>query len=393
MKYIITLFILFSGISAYSRHLPDTSIRPAAALSDTYLPLIKGKRVGIIINQTSEYKGTSLLDILLNHGVNVKKIFVPEHGFRGNADAGAHIANTTDSATGLPVISLYGSNKKPAKKYLEGIDVMIYDLQDVGVRFYTYISTMEYCMQACAEQGIPFIVLDRPNPNGFYVDGPVLETDRRSFVGMQQIPIVYGMTAGEYAKMLVGENWFDHASTLDLKVVTCENYTHKKKYHLPIAPSPNLRTMEAVYAYPSLCLFEGTVVSVGRGTDKPFRQYGNPELSSAFTWHFTPQSMTGAAKPPFEGKECYGEYVAPTNAQILKKINNKLQLCWLQRAYNAYPQKEKFFTSFFTNLAGTKSLQKQITNASPVSEIRKSWKKDLDTFLKTRKKYLLYPDF
>jgi uncharacterized protein YbbC (DUF1343 family) len=390
---LLLLALLSISFSGLSKGLYDTSVRPAAYYANEYLPLLKGKRVALVINQTSTVGKESVLDQMLYWKINIKTIFVPEHGFRGNEDAGAHIANTVDSATGIPVISLYGNNKKPRQEQLADIDVVVYDLQDVGVRFYTYINTMQYCMEACAEAGKEFIVLDRPNPNGFYVDGPVLEKEHASFVGLQAIPIVYGMTAGEYAKMLVGEAWFANAGKLDLKVVKCHNYTHSSRYKLPVPPSPNLRTMEAVYAYPSLCLFEGTVISMGRGTDKPFRLYGCPEFEGKFTFSFTPHSGTGAKKPPYEDKPCYGELVAGTENEILSETANKLQLKWLMRAYDSYPDKRKFFTSFFTNLCGNTKLKEQIVDGEKENIIRKTWAKDLNTFRKIRKKYLLYPDF
>ena len=371
----------------------DTTIRPADALPGKYIPQLKDKNVALVINQTSKVGTTSLLDIMLNNGVTVKKIFVPEHGFRGSADAGAHIDNTTDSATGLPVISLYGSHKKPQPDDLSGIDIVVYDLQDVGVRFYTYISTLQYVMEACAQNHKKLLILDRPNPNGFYVDGPVLDTATRSFVGMQPIPIVYGMTAGEYARMLVGETWFPNAADLDLTVIPCTGYDHTKKYQLPIAPSPNLRTMAAVYAYPSLCLFEGTAVSVGRGTPLPFQQFGSPEFDKTiYPYSFTPASGEGAKNPPYEGKTCYGEIAGSNTVAVLKKINNTVSLHWLLQAYANYPVKDKFFNPFFTKLSGSSQLEKQIKNGASEAAIRAGWQPGLDLFKKIRKKYLLYKD-
>lgn len=389
----LLVFLVILPFCGISKNLYDTSIQPAAFYPNKYLSLLSGKRVALIINQTSMVGNESLLDVLIANKINVTKVFVPEHGFRGKEDAGAHIANTIDSATGIPVISLYGNNKKPKPEQIADIDVMVYDLQDVGVRFYTYISTMEYCMEASASANKQFVVLDRPNPNGFYVDGPVLEKEHHSFVGMQSIPIVYGMTSGEYAKMLVGEKWFANAAQLDLAVVTCNNYTHNKKYKLPVAPSPNLRTMEAVYAYPSLCLFEGTTISMGRGTDKPFRQYGCPEFEGKYTYNFTPRSGIGAKNPPYENRICYGLLVAETEHQILSEIDNKIELKWLTDAYNNYTDKNRFFTPFFTKLSGTTELALQIKKGTAEKTIRKTWAKKLLTFKKIRKKYLLYPDF
>ena len=388
----VTVFLLLMCFPGYMQSIYDRTIRPADANPEKYLSLLKNKRVALIINQTSMIGDVSLLDLLIGRHVAVKKIFVPEHGFRGREDAGAHVESTTDSATGLPVISLYGSHKKPVPADLQDVDVVVYDLQDVGVRFYTYISTLEYCMEACAENHKRFIVLDRPDPNGFYVDGPVLEKEYRSFVGMQKIPVVYGMTAGEYARMLVGEKWFGSAADLDLKVIPCSSYTHSAKYELPVAPSPNLKTMAAVYAYPSLCLFEGTTVSVGRGTDLPFQQYGCPEFEGRYSYSFTPRSMTGAKNPPYEHKLCYGEVVGHNEKEVLRVINNRLRLDWLIRAYNAYPDKEKFFNGFMTKLCGPE-LAAQVKGGASENEIRKSWEKDLAEFKKIRKKYLLYKDF
>jgi len=391
-RQLLTLLslLMWSCIS-FAQPLFDEDIKPGAEATAKYIPLLKKKRVALIINQTSVVNGRSLLDVLLEKGINVKKIFVPEHGFRGKEDAGAHIANGIDSATGIPVVSLYGNNKKPKKEQLADVDILIYDLQDVGVRFYTYISTLEYCMEATFENGKKLIVLDRPNPNGHYVDGPVLDVAHRSFVGMQPIPIVYGMTAGEYAKMLIGEHWIKYQGKPDLEVIKCKNYTHSKMYRLPVAPSPNLRDMEAVYAYPSLCLFEGTPISLGRGTDKPFRQYGHPLFEGKFSYSFKPISSKGAKTPPHQDQICYGEFVAKNITQITSEIDNHFQLKWLIRAYSAYPEKEKFFTPFFTKLAGTETLQRQIENKVDEKTIRSSWENELNKFQTIRCKYLLYP--
>ena len=392
-KYLMKSFLFFLFCFLLLQTAPCYSQQPADTRPEKYLPLLAHKRVALIINQTSKVEDTSLLDMLLSWGVSVKKIFVPEHGFRGKADAGAHVDNTTDSATGIPVISLYGNHKKPKDDELADIDVVVYDLQDVGVRFYTYISTLEYCMEACAQNHKQFIVLDRPDPNGFYVDGPVLEKENKSFVGMQSIPVVYGMTAGEYAQMLAGEQWFANAIDIDLRVIKCINYDHTKKYELPVAPSPNLRTMAAVYAYPSLCLFEGTVVSVGRGTSLPFQQYGCPEFEGKYTYSFTPQSLEGAKTPPYENKRCYGEIIGATADDVLYKTSNKFYLGWLIKAYNAYPEKDKFFNNFFIKLCGSSRLSQQIKNGVPENVIRATWQADLQAFKKIRGKYLLYKDF
>jgi uncharacterized protein YbbC (DUF1343 family) len=369
------------------------AIRAGDTRIKEYLPLLEGKRIGLIINQTSRINDQLLLDTLLTYHVQVTKIFAPEHGFRGQSDAGANVNNMVDSATGIPIVSLYGKNNKPTSEQLKDVDIIVYDLQDVGARFYTYISTLQYAMEACAENGKDFIVLDRPNPNGFYVDGPVLDTSLHSFVGMQPIPVVYGMTVGEYAKMLVGEGWFHNAVQLKLTVIPCVNYDHTDHYTLPVSPSPNLKNMAAIYAYPSLCLFEGTTISVGRGTALPFQQWGSPELSKDFQYTFTPQSTTGATQPMYEGKTCYGELVAPDETAVLRVINNSFYLDWLIAAYDAYPDKTKFFNNFFDKLAGNKILKEQIINGVPAAQIHDSWQKDVRSFKEIRKKHLLYKDF
>jgi uncharacterized protein YbbC (DUF1343 family) len=345
--------------------------------------------VALIINQTSVVNGESLLDTLLKQHINIVTVFVPEHGFRGNADAGAHVNNDTDAKTGLPLVSLYGNNKKPRASQLQNVDVVIYDLQDVGARFYTYISTLQYAMEACAENGKQLIVLDRPDPNGHYVDGPVLDTTQRSFVGMQPIPVVYGMTCGEYAQMLKGEQWFHAAVALKMNVIACTNYTHRSHYTLPIAPSPNLKTMTAIALYPSLCFFEGTAVSLGRGTDKPFQQWGHPAFKGKTNYSFTPASQTGASKPPLEGQECFGVLESNDPAYTTDHIS----LEPLIKAYQWFPDKSKFFTPFFEKLAGTTELRKQIEAGKTEKEIRAGWQPALKVFKAVRKKYLLYEDF
>jgi uncharacterized protein YbbC (DUF1343 family) len=365
----------------------------AAERMSEYLPLLEGKRVGLVINQTSVVNGVLLPDTLLSRGVMVKKIYSPEHGFRGEAEAGDLVENDKDKKTGLPIVSLYGKNKKPTDADLKHIDIMIYDIQDVGVRFYTYISTLQYVMEACVENDIPLLILDRPNPNGHYVDGPVLDTSLRSFVGMQPIPIVYGMTPAEYAKMLIGEQWFKGAGKLDLKIVECLQYDHRSLYRLPVNPSPNLRNMIAIYCYPTVCLFEGTVVSVGRGTDKPFQQWGHPEFSGKTGFSFKPVPYWGQkTKPPFAYQECFGQLVAMTENEALT-MNNRIRLFWLQRAYKWHPNKDKFFISYFESLAGTRELRKQIEKGLTEGEIWASWDNDLKKFKQVRKKYLLYKDF
>ncbi len=371
-------------------------IQTGADQLGTYLPVLKGKNVALLINQTSEIEGVSLADTLLSEGIGVKKIFAPEHGFRGEAQAGEEVDDDKDKKTGLPIVSLYGKNKKPTEHDLKNIDILVYDIQDVGVRFYTYISTLQYAMEACAENGVKLLILDRPDPNGHYVDGPVLDTAYRSFVGMQPIPIVYGMTPGEYAKMLKGEKWFEGAEKLDMQVIPCKYYNHKSLYQLPVAPSPNLQNMTAIYCYPTVCLFEGTVVSVGRGTDKPFQQWGHPAFAPKTGFVFRPVSVWGQKTPPLYAFQlCYGQLVALRENEALTLLNNRVRLLWLQRAYSWYPDKDKdsFFNNFFDKLAGTDKLRKQVISGVSEAEIQASWEDDLKAFKKTRKKYLLYKDF
>lgn len=337
-------------------------------------------------------KRTHLVDTLLSSGINLVKIFAPEHGFRGTANAGEHIQNGTDEKTGLAITSMYGANKKPTKESMAGIEMVVFDIQDVGARFYTYISSMQYMMEACAEAGIPMLILDRPNPNGFYVDGPVLESKFKSFVGMQPVPIVHGMTVGEYARMLNGEKWLNGKKACSLQVIPCKNYSHRTLYHLPVPPSPNLKSDIAILLYPSLCLFEGTVVSVGRGTKTPFEMWGHPEFRDN-GYSFVPVSMPGATDPPYKNDTCYGADLHLPPDDILKIIDRKLQLSFLQNAYSLSKNKESFFTSFFEKLCGNANLRKQIQTKQSELAIRKSWEPALSKFKKIRKKYLLYADF
>ena len=377
---------------------------------EVYLPLLKGKSVGVFANQTSMVRNTHLVDTLLKSGIRVVKIFGPEHGFRGNAGAGEHIDNAVDRKTGIPVISLYGDHKKPTKDDLNDIDVLVFDIQDVGVRFYTYISSLQYFLEAALENHKPLMILDRPNPNGFYVDGPVLDTGFRSFIGMQPIPVVYGMTIGEYALMLAGENWLSpeanrinaynvsttaNADTpFHVTVIKCKNYDHNTKYLLPVNPSPNLKQMQSIYLYPSTCFFEGTVLSEGRGTDKPFQVFGHPDLPKKL-YSFTPKPNEGAKSSKCFYQKCYGWNLSGTNEQVLKKLNAKIQLGYLINAYKLFPGKDSFFlkNNFFNKLAGNDQLQQQIKKGIPENEIRKSWEPGLTAFKTIRKKYLLYKDF
>lgn len=369
----------------------ETALRTGAECTERYLPLLEGKRVAVCGNQTSVVAKTHLVDTLLSRKVNVVKLFCPEHGFRGQAEAGATIASGKDPLTGLPVVSLYGKNKKPTAEQLQGVDVVLFDLQDVGCRFYTYISTLHYVMEAAAENGVKVIVLDRPNPNGFYVDGPVLEPQYKSFVGMHPVPIVYGMTIGEYARMINGEKWLANGVQCDLTVIKLEGYTHETRYALPVAPSPNLQTAEAIYLYPSLCLFEGTNVSVGRGTDQPFEMYGAPGMQSG-DYRFTPRAIPGVSEnPPFKGQECRG-YLLHDNAADNLNNPGRLNLSYLLTAYRNCVDQSSFFlkNNFFDKLAGTDQLRKQLVVGASEEEIRASWEPDLEKFRHIREQYLLY---
>lgn len=363
-----------------------------AEQTNEYMSLLQGKNIAVVANQTSLIGSTHLVDSLLSLKIKVKEVFAPEHGFRGEAEAGENISSSIDKKTGIKIVSLYGDKKKPIPKDLEGIDAVVYDIQDVGVRFYTYISTMQYVMEACAEQNKPFIVFDRPNPNGYYVDGPVMEDKCKSFVGRTPIPIVYGLTVGEYATMLNGEEWLDGKVKCNLTIIRLKNYTHAVLYPLPVPPSPNLPSMSAIYLYPSLGLFEGTVVSVGRGTDFPFQVIGFPGFEGG-SYSFTPKSIPGkAAHPPYEGQECKG-FALKDFGEMFVRNSKSVYLYWLMGMYEKYPDKKKFFTSYFDKLAGTEQLRQQIINGVSEEEIRKSWKPALDKYKQLRQKYLLYPDF
>lgn len=369
-----------------------------AARLPEYLPLLKGKRVAILTNHTGIINGIHLVDVLLKNEVNIVKIFSPEHGFDGRADDGALINDFIIQTKGIPVASLYRANNELPEIGLENVEIMLYDIQDVGTRFYTYINTMQWFMEASAKNGIPLIILDRPNPNGFYIDGPVLEKRFISEVGVQPVPVVYGMTAGEYANMLIGQHWLrDQSMKLNLTVVKCLNYTHDSFYKLPINPSPNLPNMASVYLYPSLCFFEGTECSVGRGTEFPFQVYGSP-LFPKDSYKFTPKSIPGASEPKSEGKLCFGYFITSQPEDAIKIIDRHLQLKWLLKAYHLFPDKNKFFGTYihqidFNALAGTDKLQRQIKEGWNETNIRESWAPDLSDFIKIRKRYLLYPDF
>lgn len=380
MKYKVThLFILF--ILTFQLSCSSTELKLGIEKTEFYFPLLIDKNIAVVSNQTSVFNQTHLVDSLVSSRFNIKKVFSPEHGFRGKADAGAYIENGLDSKTALPIVSLYGKNKKPTTKQMESLDVIIFDIQDVGARFYTYISTLHYVMEASAENNVRLIVLDRPNPNGHYVDGPVLDTVFRSFVGMHPIPIVHGMTIGEYAKMINGERWLKNELTCDLIVIEMDNYNRKQPYDLPIKPSPNLPNAKSIALYPSLCLFEGTNVSVGRGTEIPFQHYGAPYLKSNYS--FTPKSKEGATNPKHQNVECFGE-------NLTSEIVSSLELKWLISAYSNCNNKEQFFNTFFDKLAGSSRLREQIEANYTSEEIKMTWKNELSHFRKIRKKYLLY---
>ena len=366
----------------------DNQVITGAIQTDEYVRILKDRSVAVVANQTSMVGNRHLVDVLLAEGIDVKAIFAPEHGFRNMADAGEMISGGRDMQTGLPVVSLYGDHRKPTPGDLEGIDVVVFDIQDVGARFYTYISTMHYLMESCAENGVTCMILDRPNPNGFYFDGNILDTAYKSFVGMDPVPVNHGMTIGEYARMINGEGWLKDGVKCDLKVIKCRNYDHNTFYELPVRPSPNLPNQTSVFLYPSLCFFEGTVISCGRGTDYPFQVFGHPDLpDNGFS--FTPESKPGAANPPLMGQRCYG--VDLRNA-IEKGLVPRpaLNLDWLIKAYNDFPDKEKFFNGYFDTLAGGPVLRNQIISGMTAEEIRNSWRKGLEEFGKIRAKYLLY---
>jgi uncharacterized protein YbbC (DUF1343 family) len=367
-------------------------IEVGAERTNAYFPLIQGKKIALCANHTSMVGSAHLLDTLLSSGINVVQVFTPEHGFRGQSEAGEKVNNSIDEKTKTPIISLYGNNKKPTPEQMKGIDIVVFDIQDVGARFYTYISTLHYVMEAAAENNVKVLVLDRPNPNGFWVDGPVLDTAFRSFVGMHPVPIAHGMTVGEYAKMINGEGWLAGKKRCELAVVAVFGYAHLFRYQLPVNPSPNLSSMEAIYLYPSLCLFEGTPMSIGRGTDKPFRILGSPDFPEG-NIIFTPKNIPGiAVNPPCAGKKCKG-FDLSDMASVIMKPNNFININLIVEVYKEFPQKDKFFTPFFDKLAGTKTLREQIIAGKTAEEIKQSWQGDLEAFKQIRKKYLLYTDF
>jgi len=394
---IIVTCLLLNIATAQSKHTkhPKHSgeITPGANRTELYIGYLKGKNIGMVVNQTSVIGNnlTPSVDSLLKLGISIKKIFGPEHGFRGNASNGATVNDSFDAKTGLPVISLYGNKHyKPTPADLQGLDLMIFDIQDVGARFYTYISTLHYVMEACAENNVELMILDRPNPNGFYVDGPVLDTAYHSFVGMHPVPIVHGMTIAEYAQMINGEGWLKNHVQCKLKIIKVAHYTHNMPYTLPVSPSPNLNTAQSILLYPSLCLFEGTTISLGRGTMSPFQQLGHPFLKGKYNYSFTPVSIPGMSDdPPQKNQVCYGIDLKDYNTGLIRD-NGKLNLTWLMELYNAFADKDHFFNAYFVKLAGTAELRKQIESGKTEAEIRNSWEPALSRYKMMRQKYLLY---
>ena len=401
MRFYLSLyFVLILSANAFSQSAAraklniektDADIKVGAERTAVYLPMLIGKNVAVVANQTSLINSTSLIDSLISLKIKVKKIFCPEHGFRGVAENGEEVSNAIDLKTGLPIISLYGDHLKPTTKDLSGIDVVVYDIQDVGVRCYTYVTTMTNVMEACAEQKKTFLILDRPNPNGYYIDGPILENTYKSFVGIHPVPLVYGMTIAEYALMVNGEKWLANGMHCDLKTVPCENYVHSDWYQLPVAPSPNLPNMAAVYLYPSLVLFEGTVMSVGRGTDLPFQLVGHPKLNNAVL-KFTPTPHPGAKKPLYENQVCLGHNLHDFALLYIRDYKG-LYLYWILSSYNDMPEKDIYFNDFLEKLAGTKTLRQQIIEKKSEEQIKATWRQGILKFKIIRKNYLLYDDF
>ncbi|MGB1972167.1 MAG: exo-beta-N-acetylmuramidase NamZ family protein [Flavobacteriaceae bacterium] len=365
----------------------QAQVLPGAQNTAAYLPLLHGKRIAVVAHAASQIYGensaTHLIDSLVAHNIKVEKIFAPEHGFRSRKDNGANFDDEIDSLTQIPIISLHGKNRKPSPEHFKDIDLVVFDLQDVGVRFYTYLSTLHLVMEACAENKTPMLLFDRPNPNGHYVDGPVMEDEFKGFVGMHNVPIVHGMTLGEYAQMINAEKWLNNGIKCDVTIIKNENYTHSSVYNLPVRPSPNLPNAQAVNLYPSLCLLEQTPVSVGRGTEMQFQIFGHPEFKEEFS--FTPHPNFGAQNPKLNGVKCYG-----LDLRNHPKIN-RIELKWLIMAYRNFPDKKRFFGSSFVKIAGTNRLENQIKNEMEESQIRASWEPELSAFKRKRKRYLLYP--
>ena len=384
-KIILLFGLLLASLGAPAQDRIETG----AEQTGRYLPLLEGRRVGIMTNHTGTVGRTHLVDTLRSLGVDIRVVFAPEHGFRGQADAGESVASYRDRKTGIDVVSVYGSTKRPPDSIMQRLDVLLFDIQDVGLRYYTYLSSMHYLMEACAANGKRLIVLDRPKPNGFYVDGPVLEAKHRSFVGMHPIPVVHGMTLGELARMIDGEGWLRDGLRCKLTVIPCRGYTHRSRYRLPTAPSPNLPNMRAVYLYPSLCFFEGTPISLGRGTDFPFQTYGHPKLQGDFS--FTPRSNAGAKNPPLKDKLCHGVDLrtAPSDERIWER---GVDLGYVIDCYRQLNLGEKFFTPMFDRLTGTDYVRQMILQGAGADRIKARWADDVERFKQTRKPYLLYEE-
>jgi uncharacterized protein YbbC (DUF1343 family) len=379
------LWMLVCGLMSCQVNSQNGRLETGADQMPLVVSKLQGKRVAMMVNQTSVVGKTHLVDSLKKIGINIIKIFAVEHGFRGTADAGEAVNNSVDSKSGVTIVSLYGNSKKPKPEHLTDVDLVVFDVQDVGARFYTYISSLHYLMEGCAENKKPLLVLDRPNPNGAYVDGPILQKEFKSFVGMHPIPVVHGMTIGEYAQMINGEGWLGDGKKCELEIVTMKNWRHNDSYSLPIRPSPNLLNDQAIALYPSTCFFEGTVLSIGRGTYHPFEWVGHPDLKS-YKFQFKPISIEGMSKqPPLENQVCYG--LDLSNVEVKKRID----LNYLIELYKAFPDKEKFFIKYFNTLAGSSMLKEQIIAGQSEDQIRASWQPGLETFKKIRAKYLLYP--
>ncbi|MDR2385751.1 MAG: DUF1343 domain-containing protein [Tannerella sp.] len=385
LTLISIVFITFFGLNA------QNGMKTGAESTGQYFPVIKGKRVAILSNHTGMVGNEHLVDILVENKFNVVTIFSPEHGFRGDADAGEHVESMVDKKTGIPIKSLYdGKDQKPDRESMNMFDVMIFDIQDVGLRFYTYYITMARMMDACAEHGKKMIVLDRPNPNGHYVDGPILDMRHKSGVGWLPVPVVHGLTLGELALMINGEKWLPEGRICDLTVIKCKNYTHKTLYKLPVAPSPNLPNMKSIYLYPSTCLFEGTMLSLGRGTKYPFQVYGHPGLKRFYKFSFIPQSISGAKNPPLLNQKCYGRDLRYISDKLL--FERGFDLTYIIDAYGKLNMGDKFFMPFFEKLVGVDYVRKMIIDGKSADEIRKMWEKDVENFKKQRKPYLLYEE-
>ncbi|QNS42535.1 DUF1343 domain-containing protein [Chryseobacterium manosquense] len=391
-KDLLLLVLIYFGFCPlnFAQNTTDSCFKTGADRPELYLPLLKDKTIAVVTNQTGLLQDrTFLVDFLVKNNVEIKSIFAPEHGFRGDADAGEHVKNGVDTKTGIPIVSLYGSNKKPKPEQLKDIDVVLFDIQDVGVRFYTYISTLTYVMEAAAENKVEVIVLDRPNPHDGYIDGPVLKDAWKSFVGMHKIPVVYGLTIGEYGKMVNGEQWLSNKIQAKYTLIPMLNYHKKQRYGVSDKPSPNLPNNQSINLYPSLCFFEGTQVSVGRGTDLPFQIYGSPWLKN-MNYQFTPKPNFGAKDPFLNGKLCYGENLSQNHSDL-----RELRMDWLVNAYKNYKNKDQNFflkNLFFDKLAGSDELRKQIISGKTAEEIKASWNKDLEDFQRIRAKYVIYED-